>query len=224
MQTCLAPCCHLTLIFAEKPIFPFCLQSSHLLCLSQCMFFGCELRTQAREHTHVLAHWPHCSETPGLSIQEDAVFPRSVGTGSMQSRGQPGQPGQLARTGEQGSVRRCHHLMPLTSRAQTVSSASLSPHRAQEAPDDNVGLGLGLNLSIWAAEGKQLLFLKKYLGALQSVNTEVTNALRVCSSPADIAQMFCYSLIISSPTANTPQITSSSRGDKLLPCQLGSQR
>lgn len=38
--------------------------------------------------------------------------------------------------------------------------------------------GLDLNLSVWAVEGKQLLFLEKYLGALQSVNTAVTNGLR----------------------------------------------
>lgn len=39
-------------------------------------------------------------------------------------------------------------------------------------------MGLGLNLSVWVVEGKQLLFLEKYLGALQIVNSEVTNALR----------------------------------------------
>lgn len=81
--------------------------------------------------------------------------------------------------------------MPLTSRAKTVSNASLSPHRAQEAPDDNVGLGL--NLSIWAAEGKQLLFLKKYLGALQNVNTEVTNVLRVSMF---ISSRYCTNVLL----------------------------
>lgn len=88
---------------------PCCLQSSHLLCLSQCMFLGCELRTQAREHTHVLAQWPRCSETSGLSIQEDAVFPTSMGTGRRQSRGHPSQPEQLART---GGAMQCQEVSP----------------------------------------------------------------------------------------------------------------
>lgn len=35
-----------------------------------------------------------------------------------------------------------------------------------------------MNLSVWVAKGRQLLFLVKYLGALQSVNTAVTNILR----------------------------------------------
>jgi hypothetical protein len=39
-------------------------------------------------------------------------------------------------------------------------------------------VGLAWKLSVWVVSGEQLLFLEKYLGALQSVNTEVTNALR----------------------------------------------